>query len=235
MTDTFTGFRPEAIQFLADLAANNDRAWFQPRKADFERLLKAPLAALIEALAERFEARGIPLLADPAHSPFRIYRDTRFSRDKSPYKTNVGASFPWLEGGPTGAGTLIAADRHGPSGYFHLSPGDIFVGGGMYHPDPARLTAFRSAVVEDRARAHAALEDQAFVAAFGSITGAQLKRMPAGHANNDPDAEWLRLKDVIFMQRLSDRDVTSRDLPDTLADAYAAAIPVMRFIATLQP
>lgn len=233
MSDSFTGFRPEAIQFLADLAANNDRAWFQPRKADFERLLKAPLAALIAALAERFEARDIPLLADPARSPFRIYRDTRFAKDKSPYKTNVGASFPWADDAPADGGRLSAADRHGPSGYFHLSPGDIFVGGGMYRPEPARLTAFRTAIVEDRARVHAALEEPGFAAAFGSVTGDQLKRIPAGHANDDPDAEWLRLKDVIFMKRLSDRDVTSADLPDTLADAFAAAMPVMRFLTTL--
>jgi uncharacterized protein (DUF2461 family) len=78
-------FSPEAIQFLADLAANNDRAWFQPRKADYERLLKEPLEALVAALAERFAARGIPLQADPKRSIFRIYRDTRFSKDKSPY------------------------------------------------------------------------------------------------------------------------------------------------------
>ena len=98
----FSGFSPEAIQFLADLAANNDRAWFQPRKADYERLLKEPLEALVAALAERFEARGIPLQADPKRSIFRIYRDTRFSKDKSPYKTNVGASFPWVEAGSPG-------------------------------------------------------------------------------------------------------------------------------------
>lgn len=82
----FTGFTPEAIQFLADLAENNDRSWFQPRKAAYERLLKEPMEALCAALAERFADRGIPLLADPKRSPFRIYRDTRFSRNKDPYK-----------------------------------------------------------------------------------------------------------------------------------------------------
>jgi uncharacterized protein (TIGR02453 family) len=86
---TFQGFRPEAIQFMADLAVNNDRAWFQPRKADFERLLKEPMEALVVAVGERFAARGIPLLADPKRSPFRIYRDTRFSRDKSPHQYKV--------------------------------------------------------------------------------------------------------------------------------------------------
>jgi uncharacterized protein (TIGR02453 family) len=90
-TQTFTGFRPEAIQFLADLAENNDRAWFQPRKAEYERLLKEPLEALCVALAERFEARGVPLSADPARSPFRIYRDVRFSKDKSPHQNKVTA------------------------------------------------------------------------------------------------------------------------------------------------
>ena len=89
------GFEPDALQFLADLAENNERAWFQPRKADYERLIKEPFEALCVALADRFAARGLPLLADPARSPFRIYRDVRFSKDKSPYKTAQGAQFPW--------------------------------------------------------------------------------------------------------------------------------------------
>jgi len=137
-TEPFAGFRPEAIQFLADLAANNDRAWFQPRKAQYEDLLKRPLEGLCAALAERFEATGIPLQADPARSPFRIYRDVRFSKDKAPYKTNVGASFPWTGGGDASAG-----------GYFHLAPGEIFIGGGIWHPEEARLNAFRSMVDTD--------------------------------------------------------------------------------------
>ena len=81
----FDGFSPAAVRFLVDLAANNDRAWFQPRKAEYERLLKRPLEDLCAALAGRFAAAGIPLVADPARSPFRIYRDVRFSRDKSPH------------------------------------------------------------------------------------------------------------------------------------------------------
>src|SRR3990172_12662608 len=142
-TARFTASRREAIQFLADLAANNERAWFQPRKAEYERLLKRPLEALVAALAERFAARGIPLHADPARSIFRIYRDVRFSKDKSPYKTNVGASFPWVagrDGGPADVESGAEA-AHGVGGYFHLAPGDIFVGGGMWHPEPARLAA----------------------------------------------------------------------------------------------
>jgi uncharacterized protein (TIGR02453 family) len=235
VTTAFSGFHPEAIQFLADLAANNDRAWFQPRKAEYERLLKEPLAALVTALTERFAARNVPLLADPARSPFRIYRDVRFSKDRSPYKTNVGASFPWIEGraAPSGGPGAQGAGRHDVGGYFHLAPGDIFVGGGMWHPGPAALIAFRQAIVSDRARVHAALDEPGFRAHHGHINGDRLKRVPAGYAGDDPDAELLKLKDVVFGKRLADADAASPELPDLVTDALAAATPVLRFLASL--
>ena len=143
MAESFRGFRPEAVQFLVDLTEHNERAWFQPRKADYERLLKTPLEALCAALDAAFAGRGVPLSADPKRSPFPIHRDVRFSRDKSPYKTHASASFPW-----TGDGGMVG-------GYFHLQPGAVFVGGGMWHPAPERLAGWRTAVVEDRdLRAH---------------------------------------------------------------------------------
>jgi uncharacterized protein (TIGR02453 family) len=229
----FTGFRPEAIQFLAELAANNDRAWFQPRKREYERLLKEPLEALVAAVGQRLAARQIPLLADPARSPFRIYRDVRFSRDKSPYKTNIGASFPWLERRPAPGGGLHdeGERRHGVGGYFHLAPGEIFVGGGMWHPEPPRLAAFRSTVVRDPTAVRAAIEDPAFVAWFGSVGGDRLRRVPSGYPPDHPEAELLKLKDVVFGRRLSDEEAFSPDLPDLVADAFQAATPVLRFLA----
>ena len=142
-TDTFTGFRPEAIQFLADLAENNERDWFTPRKGEYERLLKEPLAALCVALDERSAARGIPLAGDPARSPFRIYRDVRFSKDKSPYKTNVAASFPWAEGGDARA-PRVRRERQ-PGRLLPHAPGEVYIGGGMWHPPTAKLAAFRNA------------------------------------------------------------------------------------------
>jgi uncharacterized protein (TIGR02453 family) len=219
---SFTGFRPEAIQFLADLAENNERPWFQPRKADYERLLKEPLEALCAALAERFEARGIPLDVDPARSPFRIYRDVRFSKDKSPYKTNLGASFPW------------AGDGQGPAGgYFHLAPGEVFVGGGMWHPEPARLNAFRRLVDTDPARVHHVIDAPDFVAMFGRVSGEALKRVPQGYRPDHPEAELLKLKGVVFMRRLSDGDAASPDLPDRVVDTLVVGLPVLRLLAAL--
>lgn len=177
----FHGFTREAIQFLADLAANNDRAWFQPRKADSERLLKRPLEGLCAALDERFRARDIPLQADPARSPFRIHRDVRFSRDKSPCK----------------------------------------------------MAAWRALVAERNDDVHAALDDPAFGRAFGEFGGDRYRRVPAGAPVDHPDANLLRLRQLIFSRRLSDDDALSPALPDVIADAFADALPVIRLLSAL--
>jgi len=230
----FAGFKPEAIQFLADLAANNDRAWFTPRKAQYERLLKEPMEALMLALAERFETRGLPLRADPKRSPFRIYRDVRFSKDKSPYKTNIGASLPWVEGA---AGTEAGShdSPQGGGGYFSFQPGEMYAGGGMWMPEKPRLDAFRRAVLEEPARVRAALEDPAFVAWFGGAhPHDSLKRTPPGYPQDHPMADLFRWKDVVFGRRLADEEVCSPDLPDRLAEGYATAVPVFRFLASLR-
>ena len=227
-TETFTGFRPEAIQFLADLAANNDRAWFQPRKAEYERLLKQPLEALCVALAERFEARGVPLSADPVRSPFRIYRDVRFSKDKSPYKTSASAAFRWSE-----SGAELSHQEGDPGGYFHLAPGDAYVGGGMWHPPTTKLAAFRKAVLTDTQGVRGLLDDPEFKRRFGAISGDSLKRVPPGFPSDHPEAELLKLKDMTFGHRLGDADVLSPKLPDVLVESFEVAIPVMRFLARL--
>jgi uncharacterized protein (TIGR02453 family) len=230
----FAGFTPQAIQFLTDLAQNNDRAWFQPRKADYERLLKAPLEALCRALAERFTERGIPLQADPKRSPFRIYRDTRFSKDKSPYKTNLGASFPWLAT-VGGEGEQADAGAHGNGGYFNFQPGEMFTGGGMWMAEKPRLDALRRAIVETPDRVREAIEEPAFVAWFGHVHAHEsLKRIPPGYPQDHPMADMFRWKDVIFGRPLSDAEVCSPGLPDLLADGYATALPVFRFLATLR-
>lgn len=244
MTDAalrFTGFPSAAIQFLADLTQNNDRAWFQPRKAEYERLLKAPMESMIAALAVALADRGVPMLADPKRSPFRIYRDTRFSRDKSPYKTHLGATFPWVERAPGGEHAPAAESggahderAHGNGGYFHFEPGEMYVGGGMWQMERPRLEAFRAVVRDDPDRVRAALETSAFVAWFGDTHGHdELKRVPPGYPQEHPLAHMFRWKDVVFGRRLSDEEVLDEELPDRLAEGYATAAPVFRFLAAL--
>jgi uncharacterized protein (TIGR02453 family) len=185
------------------------------------------MAAFIAALAERFAARGIPLVADPVRSPFRIYRDTRFSKDKSPYKTHLGASFPWAPNAGAGEGP------HGVGGYFNLQPGEIYVGGGMWRPEKQRLDAFRRTVADEPRRVHAALGDPGFTSTFGAVNGDRLSRVPRGFPPDHPEAELLKLKDVVFGRRLSDEEAFSAELPDTVADALAAAVPVLRLLGGL--
>lgn len=220
-TTTFTGFQPDAIQFLIDLALNNERDWFQPRKAEFERLLKEPMESLVAALVDRFRARDIPLEADPRRAVFRIYRDARFSKNKAPYKTNVGASIPW-EGVP------------GLGAYLHFQPGEMFLGGGMYMMERPRLEAFRRLVVDDTDRVLAAVQDPAFVKTFGGVHGHEtLKRVPPGYPADHPQAELLKMKDVTFGRQLDDDEFLSPDLADRLTDDLATAVPVFRFLAAL--
>lgn len=232
----FIGFTPEAIQFLVDLRSNNDRAWFQPRKAEFERLLKEPFETMIVALAERLEARGVPMRADPKRSPFRIYRDTRFSKDKSPYKDHLGASFPWT-GGSGAAGEMGGSHderTHGNGGYFHFQPGEMYAGGGMWQMEKPTIDAFRAAVRDNPAEVRAALEDPGFVQAWGEARPHdELKRFPPGFPQDHPLARMFLWKDVVFGRRLSDDEVLSPDLPDRLAEGYATAAPVFRFLSSL--
>lgn len=230
----FTGFRPDAVDFLAELAQNNDRAWFQPRKAEYEALLKEPMEALVAALAEAFEARGVPLQADPKRSIFRIYRDTRFAKDKSPYKTHIGASFPWVEDRGGGSAAEMSHTEHANGAYFHLQPGENFAGGGMWHASKPVLDAFRQRILDDESGVRRALEDRAFVAEFGAVNSHDtLKRVPPGYPADHPMADLFRYKDVVFGRRLSDDEVYSPSLPDILANAYAKASPVFRFLSSL--
>lgn len=231
-TATFEGFSHAALQFLVDLAMNNERPWFQARKADYERLLKEPLEALCADLAVEFDRKDVPLRADPKKSPFRIYRDTRFSKDKAPYKTNVAADFPWV--GPARGGPDGSTGWQGAGGYFHLSPEGSYIGGGMWHPEPGRLAAFRRAVDQDAERTLAVLENARFRAKFEPVHGDSLKRVPTGYAPDHPHADLLKLKDVTFGRQLNDEEVFSPKLPAILAAEFAVAVPVMAFLASLE-
>ena len=141
-----------------------------------------------------------------------IYRDVRFSADKTPYKTHISASFPWAGEGKGGVGA-----------YFHFQPGEMFAGGGMWHPEPAQLAAWRRAVDTDPDTVKAAIESREFVATFGHVSGDSLKRVPTGFAPDHPAAELLKLKDVTFGRPLADDDVLSPYLPDVLAPAETRA------------
>jgi uncharacterized protein (TIGR02453 family) len=167
---------------------------------------------------------------------FRPNRDTRFSKDKSPYKTHVAASFGWVGDRRDGAGGRShAEDVHGSGGYFHLQPGEIYVGGGVWHPETSWLTAFRKGLDTDLSRFTAIVEAPTFKKTFGSVSddGESLKRVPPGYPADHPAANYLRLKNVTFGRRLADGEALSPDLPRILADSFELGTPLLRYLAAV--
>jgi uncharacterized protein (TIGR02453 family) len=198
----FTGFRAEALAFLRDLAANNDRVWFMPRKAVYEAEVKAPLQALVVDLARATAAAGLPLTGEPERSIFRLYRDTRFGRDKRPYKTNAGAALT-RTGRRDGQGVL----------YVHVEPDRSFLGCGFWQPPAQLLAAFRARMVDGPAEFLAIAE--AIGARGHKLSGGdELRRLPHGFesAAQSTIAPYLRWKSVIASCPLNDATVLSGHL-----------------------
>src|SRR5438034_5193188 len=135
----FSAFPDQGLQFLHSLKRNNNREWFQSHKSIYEQYVKQPMTELIAALAQEFQKFAPEMLASPKVSAYRIYRDTRFTKDKSPYKTHVAAVFP-----RSGLGK-----HEGAGFYLHVAPTELLIGGGLYMPLPEDLTAIRSHIAEN--------------------------------------------------------------------------------------
>ena len=138
MPQRFSGFSPDALSFLRALKRNNRREWFQPRKEKFETLIKAPMLELIESLNHRFMDFAPQYITPPQKAVYRIYRDTRFSKDKTPYKTHVSAIFPRSN----------AVKREGAVFYFHFTEKELLAFGGVYAPERDELLAYRGLLSE---------------------------------------------------------------------------------------
>lgn len=212
-------FGPELFAFLTDLKDHNDRDWFAANKARYEADLLEPALAFIEDVGYRLQGISPHFRADPRRSGgslFRIYRDTRFSKDKTPYKTNTGMYFRHEAG----------KDAHAPGYYLHLAPGEVFGGGGIWHPDTKALTKIREAIVRDpdRWREATTLEDGL------ELGGDALKRVPSGFDKDHPHAEDLKRKDFFASVRLSEAQATAPGFLDRYTRVCRSAAPLMRFL-----
>lgn len=210
-------FTPKLFEFLRDLKTHNTRPWFESNRARYDADVREPMLRFIAALAPRLGKISPHLVADPrplGGSMFRIHRDVRFSRDKSPYKTNVGAHFQHER----------ARDVHAPGLYLHLAPRQSFGGGGLWHPDAEALKKVRDRIV-------ARSKDWKAVKGRGTqIDGDALKRVPAGYDPAHPFAEDLKLRDFYIMNEFTEREVCARDFMDRYLEAGRAAAPLMQFL-----
>jgi uncharacterized protein (TIGR02453 family) len=213
-------FSPELFSFLADLRANNERDWFAANKHRYEEL--EPALAFIDAFAPRLEKISSHFRADARPSGgslFRIYRDTRFSKDKSPYKTNVGIHFRHE----------LAKDAHTPGYYLHIGPDQVFAGGGIWHPSTEAATHIREAIVADPDRWRRVTGGGAFSKRF-KLGGDSLKRVPSWADAEHPFADDLKRKDFFASTRLSQEEVVAPGFVALYARTCSSVAPLVHFL-----
>lgn len=220
MKSSFPGFPPEALEFLRDLKLNNNRDWFQPRKPIYEERVRGPMLDLVAALGDEIAEFAPEMLTDPKKAVYRIYRDVRFSPDKSPYKTHIAAVF-----------SPRSLEKHAGAGlYFHISVDEVLVGGGIYAPGSKELLAVRTHLAAHATEFNAILRERRFRTLFREMTGEKLKRVPKGFSADDPAAEYLVYKQYLAGTLLPPDIVTTPRLYRELIKHFRAITPFLRFL-----
>jgi uncharacterized protein (TIGR02453 family) len=219
MTSPFT---PKTLSFLRSLERNNDREWFRARKAEYERHVRGPMIQLIEALAADFPKIAPGFVADPKISLYRIYRDTRFSADKTPLKTHVAAHFP-QRGMRRGDGAGL---------YVEVAVDGVWAGGGIYMPSSADLAAIRAHIAATHPRLHKLATHAAFTGVVGELAGERLTRVPRGYARDHPAARYLQFRQFLGGAGWEPAFATSRRLYPELCKVFSAVAPLAAFLNT---
>ncbi|HLX13496.1 MAG TPA: DUF2461 domain-containing protein [Bacteroidota bacterium] len=219
MFPPFMGFPKEGIKFLAQLKKNNNREWFNKHKTTYEECLKLPLQSLVSSLKPLMEKIAPEIEVNPRRSPFRIYRDIRFSKNKQPYKTHVSAEFP-----PKGHW------EHGAGFYLHVAPNDVYVGGGIYMPDSKQLKLLRASIADNSKEFLTIVGSDTFKKRFGAIEGAKLQRMPLGYPADHMMGEWLKYKQLFAGVEWKDDVALSPKFVNKVADIFKDLVPFLRFL-----
>ena len=215
-------FSPDLFSFLEELADHNDRAWFKANRQRYDDAVQEPALAFIAAFAPHLRRISRHFGADArpvGGSLFRIQRDTRFSKDKTPYKTNVGISFRHQQTG----------DVHAPGFYLHMEPGSVFAAAGVWHPDSATLGRIRDTIAACPEQWTRVAYGKPFVAAY-RLDGASLVRPPRGYDPDHPVIADLKRKDFIGVVALTEKKALSPGFIDEYAQVCRAAAPFMRFL-----
>jgi uncharacterized protein (TIGR02453 family) len=215
-------FAPRFFEFLEELSRNNNRDWFQDNKPRYEHDVREPMLAFIADFAPRLQKISPRYLADSrptGGSMMRIYRNLRFSRDKTPYHTNASAAFGHRDGG----------HFNSPSFYISLSPAEAFAGVGVWHPEAGTIANIRDAIVAHPPQWKAAIGDRKFKARF-EMMGDILTRPPKGYNRTHPLIEDIKRKDFVGGMQFTRKEVCSDKFMDLFAGACASSAPFMKFL-----
>ena len=213
-------FSVETLKFLRALKRNNRRDWFNAHRDEYERYVREPMTAVVDRLADDFRVFAPELVASPKVSMYRIYRDTRFSENKTPYKTHVAAVFP----------TRGLLKHQGAGVYFHISPTEVWVGGGMYAPEPAQLYLVREHIAANVKQLRAIVESPGFRRQVGQLEGEKLKRVPRGFAKDHDAAEYLKHRHFIAGAEFPAALAASPRFYRTLLSVFRQVLPLSRFL-----
>jgi len=215
-------FTPKMYSFLRDLAMNNEREWFKANQKTYEEVIREPALDFINDFAEPLAKISPHFVADSrtvGGSLFRIQRDTRFSKDKTPYKANTGMQFRHAS----------AKDVHAPGFYVNLQPGENYMGVGLWRPETKVAYRIRAHIDENQSDWKRASRGKRFTDVF-TVTGDSLSRPPRGYDEDHPLIEDLKRKDFIASRRLAQKDVTSADFMGLFTENLKRAVPYMRFL-----
>ena len=213
-------FTTKTIAFLRSLKRNNDREWFRARKSDYEQHVRGPMIDVLARLSADFRTFAPELISDPKVSLFRIYRDTRFSSDKTPLKTAVGAHFP----------SRRFSRNQGAGLYFEVAPGWVWIGGGMYMPSTSDLQAIRNTIASTHPRLHRLVSARTFKATAGELTGERLSRVPVGYPRDHPAAYYLQFKQFVGGREYEAAFAASPHFHAELLRVFKAVTPLVRFL-----
>ena len=212
-------FTAKTLSFLRSLTRNNDRAWFHARRDQYDAHVREPMLAVVERLARDFPKFAPEMQADPKISLFRPWRDTRFSEDKRPLKTNVAAVFPHRTlGRMNGAGL-----------YFEVAPTWVWIGGGLYAPDTSQLQMLREHIAAHHRKLDRIVTSPAFKR-IGGLQGERLTRVPRGFAKDHPAAHYLQFKQFLGAREETAAFATREDFYQQLVTTFKAITPLVTFL-----
>jgi TIGR02453 family protein len=213
-------FSPHTIRFLRSLKRNNNREWFKARKEQYDQCVRGPMVDVIAQLAADFRRIAPELVASPQQSMYRIYRDTRFSENKTPLKTHIAAGFPW-KGLP----------RHEGAGlYFEVAADWVWAGGGMWAPQPPQLHRVREHISTTYPEIQRISRTSSFRRHVGVLEGDRLTRVPRGFDKDDPAAEYLKHYRFVAGREFPASLATSAEFYPTLLRTFKALMPLVRFL-----
>jgi uncharacterized protein (TIGR02453 family) len=220
-------FTKRALGFLRGLARHNEKSWFEAHRDEYEAEVRQPMRELIEDLDTRFAQFAPEIGGDPRRSMFRIYRDIRFSKDKSPYKTHAACWFHHLN---AARNVGSEADAGSAGYYFHLEPGGrSMIGAGIWMPPRPQLNKLRGAIAGNPGAFDRLA--RSIPRRFGGLDDeGALKRMPRGYTEDHPAAKWLRFQSFTSGRTLTDAQVTSASLAASLAREYEGLLPLVRWL-----